>query len=290
MDNNDRRQRHNVPRHPSHPGALQSQAQYPVVGATDRFRQAPQAAAAQTPTSAPQGSRIPSQSYYAYQGHPQYAASNVQPSYGAQEYGAETPQRAAPYAQYGMYNVPGAQAAASGQSQYDPVQPYQQGRDSGAIEVLNSGFGSVPQAAAQYYMPGQEGPAGTAAAAMPTQSVPSQYSSLAYTGQQAPAERESMTPQYSAAGMTDSRQAPSQEQEYPPSYRAKSGEHEEFYTTFNNLLKTSNEHSSKGRCREAAETLIQVSDWLFQWAESVGEYTNRVRQERTAELTPRSSG
>jgi hypothetical protein len=283
MDNNDRRQRHNP-----HPGSLQSaQTQYPMVSAPDRFSQAPQAAVAQPPTSAPPGSRIGSQPYYAFsaqaqaQAHPQYAASQVQPSYGAQEYASEQPQRVGHYAQYGqnvMYNVPGAHAPASGQSQYESVQPYQQGRDS-AIGVLNSGFSSVPQpAGAQYYMPGQEGSAGTAPAAMATQSVPSQYSSLAYTGQHAPGEREPLDPQYSTPGMADAHHATSQDQFPEASLRAgagdSGGEYEQFFVRYQDLLKRSNESTKDGRLRESAETLLQLSGWLFQWAETIGKYAN----------------
>jgi hypothetical protein len=277
MDNNDRRQRHTIPGQAQHPVAPQAQAQYSVESASERFRQAPQPAAAQLPTSAPQVSRMGSQTYYSYQpnAYPQYANPAVQTPQGAPEYASEQPQRAYQYGQSVMYNVPGAHAPAGGQSQYEPVQPYQQGRES-AIEVLNSGFGSVPQASAQYYMPSQEGPAATAATAMATQSVPSQYPSLPYTGQQAQVEREQLSAPYSTPDMPEPHQSTAQESysHAQSNYRESTtaaGEHEEFYNTFDNLLKRTNDHTAHGRMRDASETLMQLSDWFFRWVEPLGK-------------------
>ena len=150
MDN-DRRPRHTPSGYASQQGTLlPPQASYPVVSAPDRFRQPPLTAPA-PPTSVPSsGSRASSQGYgYAYGEGAQFGSS-IQPSpvaYAAQDYAAEqqqqaqrAPQQYSPYGQNIMYSVPGAQASAQASSQYEPVEQYQQNRDS-AIQVLSTGFG-----------------------------------------------------------------------------------------------------------------------------------------------------
>lgn len=280
MDNNDRRQRQNPSGYASQQGTLlQPQSQYPVVSASDRFRQAPLTAQA-PPTSAPSASRASSQSYgYAYDQGSQFVASAIQPAYGAQDYASDQPQQRAPqYSQYGqnvLYSVPGAPTSAAGQSQYEPVQQYQQSRDS-AIEVLNTGFGVAQP---QYYgVPGQEGPTSAPATAMAAQNVPSQYSSLGYTAPQAPVGRESLAPSYTAAGMTDPHQAPSQGAYTQGSYSEQSGsEYDEFYNNYQNEVKKTFEQTRDGHLSEAAQNLYRLSDWLLHWAETLGTYSLWVR-------------
>ncbi|KAF1950003.1 hypothetical protein CC80DRAFT_427767 [Byssothecium circinans] len=240
MDN-ERRPRHNPGYASQQQGALlqPQQASFPVVSASDRFRQAPLAATAVS-ASAPAQSQAQSQpqsqagsggragstsSYgYAYGEASQFVAPGIQQqagvSYGAQDYGAEQQaphahshsQRASQqFPQYGqnvLYSVAGAQVSAAGASQYEPVpvqvQQYQQNRDS-AIEVLGTSFGVAQP---QYYgaVPSEGGPTSAPAPSIATQNVPSQYPSLGYTAQPAPVGRESLAPAYTQAGMTDPHQ------------------------------------------------------------------------------------
>ena len=286
MDHNDRRPRQNLSGYAGQQGTLlQPQAQYPVVSASapDRFRQAP-LAAQQPPTSAPSGSR------YAYEPASQFAGSSIQPSYGAQEYAVEQQQpqqRASQYGQYGqsVYGVAGAQAPAAGQSQYESVQqPYEASRDP-AIQALGTSFG-VAQGQAYYGV--QEGPTSAPASAIAPQNVPSQYSSLGYPVTQPPVAREHQA--YSAAGMTDPHQAAAQGG-YAHAQAGFSGEqhgeneYDNFYNTYQQELKKTFEHTRDGRLREAGDQLFRLSDWLLQWAETLGEYLSSRHHERAAELT-----
>lgn len=290
MDN-DRRPRQNPSGYAGQQGTLlQPQASYPVVSAPDRLRQ--------PPTSAPaSGSRASTQSYgYAYGEGSQFVGSSIQQpgvSYGTQEYAADQPpsQRASQqYPQYGqgvMYNVPGAQPSAAGSSQYEPVQQYNQSRDS-AIEVLGNNFGV---AQAQYYggVPSEGGPTSAPASAIAPQNVPSQYPSLGYTAQQAAVGREALAPAYSAAAMTDAHQptAPAYGQ---PGYGDQPGaagdsQYDDFYNHYQTELKRTFEHIRDGRLSEAAGALFRLSDWLLHWAETLGECSRSARRGRAAELT-----
>ncbi|PVH92021.1 hypothetical protein DM02DRAFT_305331 [Periconia macrospinosa] len=292
MDN-DRRARQNPSSgYASQQGTLlQPQASYPVVSASDRFRQAP--LTAHPPTSAASGSRAgSSQGYgYAYGEGSQFVPSSIQQpgvSYGAQDYAAaageqQTPQRTSQqYQQYGQ-NVmyPGSAGSAS---QYEPVQPYQQNRES-AIEVLGTNFGV---AQTQYYggVPSEGGPTSAPTAGIATQNLPSQYPSLAYTtAQQAPVGRESLAPAYSAAaGMTDPHPptassgypqqsagyADQQQQQQQQQQRQSSGnEYDDFYNNYQSELKKTFECIRDDRLGEAAPQLYRLSDWLLHWADTL---------------------
>lgn len=292
MDN-DRRPRHTPSGYTSQQGTLlPPQASYPVVSAPDRFRQPPLTAPA-PPTSVPSsGSRASSQGYgYAY-GEGSQFGSSIQPSsvpYGAQDYGSEqqqqaqrTPQQYTPYGQNIMYSVPGAQSSATGSSQYEPVEQYQQNRDS-AIQVLSTGFGVAQP---QYY---ESGPTSAPASAIASQNVPSQYPSLGYTAPQAQVGREALAPAYSAAGMTDPHQAPSQGGYPQGNYsdpQANSGnEYDDFYRTYQSELKKTFEHVRDGRLSEAGTLLFRMSDWLLHFAETLGKAFHAYSTERAAELT-----
>ncbi|KAF2652903.1 hypothetical protein K491DRAFT_26517 [Lophiostoma macrostomum CBS 122681] len=246
MDNNDRRPRQNPPGYAGQPGTLlQPQAQYPV-----------------------------------------FVGPTIQTSYGAQEYGAEpqqqqqpAPQRASQYGQYGqgvMYTgVPGAQAAAGGQAQYESVQqPYEASTSFGVAQ-------------AQYYGV-QEGPTSAPASAIAPQNVPSQYSSLGYSAPQASVGREP----YPAASMANPHQAPAQsgyQQHAQVGFggggggdQASGSDYDDFYNTYQTELKKTFEHTRDGRLREAAEQLVRLSDWLLQWAETLvrdeeTQYEDRLR-------------
>lgn len=288
MDPNDRRPRQNPSGYASQQGTLlPSQASYPVVSASDRYGQAPLTAPA-PPTSAP-GSRAGSSYGYAY-GEGQQFASSIQPSnvsYGAQNYGGgqqQSPQRASqqysPYGQNVMYGVAGAQGSASGSS-YEPVEQYQQNRDS-AIQVLSTGFGVAQP---QYY---ESGPTSAPASALATQSVPSQYPSLGYTTPQATVGRESLTPAYSNAGMTDPHQPTAQAGYSQGGYsdqQSAGNEFDVFYNRYQTELKRTFEHVRDGRLGEAAQQLFMLSDWVLHYAETLGEIPQWSGVERAAELT-----
>jgi hypothetical protein len=289
----DRRPRHTPSGYASQQGTLlPPQASYPVVSAPDRYRQPPLTAPA-PPTSLPSsGSRASSQGYgYAYGEGAQFGSS-IQPSnvsYGAQDYGTDqqqqaqrTPQQYSPYGQNVMYSVPGAQGSATGSSQYEPVEQYQQNRDS-AIQVLSTGFGVAQP---QYY---EGGPTSAPASAIASQSVPSQYPSLAYTASQAQVGREALAPAYSAAGMADPNQAPSQpgypQASYSESQPGSGNDYDDFYRTYQSELKKTFEHVRDSRLSEAGTMLFRMSDWLLHFAETLGEFVHLCRIERAAELT-----
>ncbi|KAF2120064.1 hypothetical protein BDV96DRAFT_486002 [Lophiotrema nucula] len=277
MENNDRRQRQTNPSgYAAQQGTLlQSESQYPVVSASDRFRQAP-LTAGQPPTSAPASrSRASAQSYgYAYGEGSQFVGSSIQPSgvaYGAQDYAAEQPRASQQYGHYNqnvMYNVPGPQASAAPPAQYEPVQPYGQQRDSSAIEVLTTGFGvAQPQ---QYYV-GEGGPTSAPAISAAPPNVPSQYQTLGYTAQQGPSGRDTIPSGYSTAAMSDP-QAPAPGYNPTTAYGDQSGsEYDDFYNNYQNELKKTFEHTRDGRLSEAAANLFRLSDWLLHWAETLGK-------------------
>jgi hypothetical protein len=285
MDN-DRRSRQNPSGYANQQGTLLP-PQYPVVSASDRYRQAPLTASA-PPTS---GSRAGSSGYgYAYGEGAQFGSS-IQPSpvsYGAQDYGTgqqQSPQRASqPYSPYGqpvMYGVAGAQGSASGSSQYEPVEQYQQNRDS-AIQVLSTGFGV---AQAPYY---EGGPTSAPASALPSQNVPSQYPSLGYTAPQASVGRETLAPAYTAAGMTDQTHATAQAGYSQGSYSEQpstGNEFDAFYQRYQDELKRTFQHVRDGSLAEAAQQLFMLSDWVLHYAETLGELFCSRSTGRAAELT-----
>lgn len=257
---------------------LPSQASYPVVSAPDRYRHAPLTPSAPPGSASSSGSRASPSAYgYAYAHGSQYGSS-IQPSpvqYGSQDYGTgqqQSPQRApqqySPYAQSVMYGVGGAQGSATASSQYEPVEQYQQNRDS-AIQVLSTGFGV---AQAPYY---ESGPTSAPASALASQNVPSQYPSLGYTASQASVGRESLAPAFTTAGMTD----PSQATAHPGYSQANYGEQpaagnefDVFYNRYQTELKRTFEHVRDGRLSEAAQQLYMLSDWVLHYAETLGEF------------------
>jgi hypothetical protein len=267
---------------------LPPQTSYPVVSAPDRYRQAPLAAPA-PPTSS--GSRASPGGYgYGYAEGSQFGSS-TQPagvSYGAQDYSTghqQSPQRAAqqysPYGQNIMYGVPGAQGSAPGSSQYEPVEQYQQNRDS-AIQVLSTGFGV---AQTPYY---ESGPTSAPASALASQTVPSQYPSLGYTSPHASVGRETLAPAFTSAGMTDPHQATAQAGYSQSNYSeppTAGNEFDLFYSRYQTELKRTFEHVRDGLLAEAAQQLFMLSDWVLHYAETLGKLHRHCAIERTAELT-----
>ncbi|KAF2683604.1 hypothetical protein K458DRAFT_39772 [Lentithecium fluviatile CBS 122367] len=291
MDN-DRRPRQTLAGYAGQQGnLLPPQASYPVVSASDRFRQAP--LTAQPPTSAPaSGGRASAssgaQSYgYAYGEGSQFVGSSIQQpgvSYGG-DYAsdAQPAQRASqhyqPYGQSAMYS---AQAPATATSQYEGVQPYQQNRE--AIEVLGTNFGVAQP---QYYggVPSEGGPTSAPATAIATQNVPSQYPPLGYTAQQAPVGRESLAPAYTAAAMTDPHQPTASGAYGQPAYgeqtqHGSGNEYDDFYNNYQAELKKTFEYIRDGRLDEAAPQLFRLSDWLLHWAETLVRDDEAHQQQR----------
>ncbi|KAL5114249.1 hypothetical protein ACEQ8H_007858 [Pleosporales sp. CAS-2024a] len=254
---------------------LPPQASYPVASAPDRYRQAPLTAAAGAASSAAGGSRASAAGYgYAYaDGSP--FGSSMQPAavqYGGHDYGAgpqqsppRAPQQYSPYL-YGV-GVGGAPGPATASPQYEAVEQYQQNRDS-AMHVLGTGFGVAQP---PYY---ESGPTSAPAAALASQTVPSQYPSLAYTAPQSSVGRETLAPAFTTAGMTDpSSHAPAQPPYGQPAYAdppAAASEFDVFYTRYQTELKRTFEHVRDARLSEAAQQLYMLSDWVLHYAETLG--------------------
>ncbi|KAF2431597.1 hypothetical protein EJ08DRAFT_669953 [Tothia fuscella] len=270
MDSNDRRQRQNNPSgYANQQGLIQTSPQYPATSSADRYRQL----AVQSPSSVPtagRGGNLPGYSYpspYGENAHFNGSAMNAAPLQYQAEYGQDTQRSQQQYPQYAsniMYNVP-AQQTASPQSPYETVQPYQQPRQSAAIEVLSSQFG-VPQ---PYYVPGEGGPTSVPSSAIAGQNVPSQYTSMSYTTQ-SPVGREPLASAY-ATGMADPTQNSPQAGYGQPSYSAQSDAAlDSAYGLYQTELRRTFECVRDGRLAEAGNSLIHISDWLLGNAEALG--------------------
>lgn len=170
-----------------------------------------------------------------------------------------------------MYSVGAPQGSPGSSSQYEPVEQYQQNRDS-AIQVLSTGFGV---AQTQYYnVPGESGPTSTPASAI-AQNVPSQYPSLGYTAPQAPVGRETLAPAFTAAGMTDPHQPTAQggyQGAYPDPHST-GNEYDDFYNNYQTELKKTFQSVHDGKLSEAASQLYRLTDWLLHWAETLGTFS-----------------
>jgi hypothetical protein len=270
MDSNDRRHRQNNPSgYANQQGLIQGSPQYPATSSADRFRQL----AVQSPTSAPssgRGGNIPGYSYpYAEGAQFGSSAMNAAPLQYQAEYGQDTARSQQQYSQYGsniMYNVP-SQQTASPQSPYETVQPYQQPRQSAAIEVLSTQFG-VPQ---QYYVAGEGGPTSVPNTAIAGQNVQSQYTPLSYTTQ-SPVARDTIASAY-ATGMADASQSSPQAGYGQPAYGSQSDAAlDNAYGQYQTELRRTFEGVREGRLAEAGTSLIHISDWLLGNAEALGEF------------------
>jgi hypothetical protein len=281
MDSNDRRQRQSNPSgYASQQGLIQSSPQYPATSSADRFRQSQ--LAVQSPTSAPttgRGGNIPGYTYPYGEGAPfsgstMNAAPLQYPEYPQESQRSQQQQQQ--YPQYGsniMYNVP-SQPSASPQSPYETVQPYQQPRQTAAIEVLSTNFG-VPQ---QYYVAGGEGgPTSVPNSAIPGQNVPSQYTPLSYTTQ-SPVGREPLASAY-ATGMADPNQNSPQAGYGQPAYGGGAQADaalDNAYGQYQTELRRTFECVRDGRLAEAGNSLIHISDWLLGNAEALGKFHSVV--------------
>ncbi|KAF2271604.1 uncharacterized protein EI97DRAFT_462720 [Westerdykella ornata] len=236
----------------------------------------------QPSTASAAGTRSSSQGFgYSYdQG---YGGHQGNPPYGAQEYGSEqTSQRVHHYAQQGhnsMYSMPSAQASVQGPTQYDSVQPYQS-RET-PLDVLSGGY--TPVAQGQYYnVSGQEAPASAPVGGMPAH-PPSQYASMGYTPTPPPGAvgRESVTPSYTAAGMTDPHQ-PASRGPYPEAGFTEQSAHnwDQYYGQFRDAAKQIFTAVKNGQLSEAGRHLLSLTDWLFQVAETLGLHRDDAEQQQ----------
>lgn len=278
MDRNDGRQRQNHSGYANQQGT--SLGQYPLGHPSDRFRQQPLASNAQLSTPAPAGPRG-AQNYggYDYDTDSQFAG-NMPQSYGQQQYssGPPPPQRTpqAHYPQYGsnpIYQIPGAQG--EGSSQYGSVSQYQQNQEP-AIETLNSGFRNVNVTQPQYYGAGggQEGAATTTGVPIPPQPMTSQYQQMGYTSHPSPRVRE--TPNFPGASMADPRQTTTPQ----PSFAAASFQDtsDSSATAYAELAKKTSSifsHVHAVRLEQAAEELLQMTDWMSNYAEHLSKASVR---------------
>jgi len=180
------------------------------------------------------------------------------------EYAPESQRLQQPYQQYGsnmMYSVPQQQPAAP-QSPYEPVQQYQQPRQSAAIEILSSQFG-VPQS--YYNVPGEGGPT-SAPIGMGAQ--PSQYPPLSYTTQ-SPVGHDSIATAYSS-GMQDPTQGSQGAYSQQGYLQQSPSELDHAWATYQAELRRTFECVRDGRLSEGGELLIKISDWLLPNAENLG--------------------
>lgn len=199
-----------------------------------------------------------------------------QPTYGEGSQRSQQQQQQQPQYQYGsnmMFNPQQQQQqqqqqAAPPQQSYETVQHYQP-QENVALGVLSSQL-EVPR---QYFVPGEGGPTSAPAATAMTQQhhVPSQYSSMSHTYQQT-AGRAPLASAY-GSGMNDPTHASSQgafgqQQDY--SVQASENWQDSAYENYQTALRETFQFTRDGRLVEAAETLVRISSWLLQNAESLG--------------------
>ncbi|KAL9072369.1 MAG: hypothetical protein Q9157_005127 [Trypethelium eluteriae] len=291
MESNDRHQRQiESVSYGSQRGIPPNTAQYTNVSAADRFR--PSSLVSQSPGAAGAGARgsgsAPSYAY-GYGDNNSFVGSSLQqsgmqyqPSYGES---SQRPQQQQPQYQYGsnlMFNQQqqqSQQAQAPPQQSYEAVQQYQP-QENVALGVLSSQL-EVPR---QYFVPGEGGPTSAPAAPAMTQqqAIPSQYSSLSHTyPQPTGGGRASLTSAY-GPGMNDPTHASSQgaayghqQQEFSSvqggggAAAAAENWQDSAYENYQQALRETFQFTHDGRLAEAAETLLRISSWLLQNAESL---------------------
>ncbi|KAL9094182.1 MAG: hypothetical protein Q9165_003597 [Trypethelium subeluteriae] len=308
MESNDRHQRQiESASYGSQRGIPPNTAQYTSASAADRFR--PSNLASQSPGAAGAGGRgsgsAPSYAY-GYGDNNSFVGSSLQqsgmqyqPSYGESSQRPQPQQQ--PQYQYGsslLYNQQQQQQqqqqqppAAPPQQSYEAVQQYQP-QENVALGVLSSQL-EVPR---QYFVPGEGGPTSAPAAPAMTQQqpVPSPYSLMSHTYPQ-PAGgggRASLASAYGSA-MNDPTHASSQgaataavaaygqqQQDFSSvqgggggsssSAAAAENWQDSAYETYQTALRETFQFTHDGRLAEAAETLLRISSWLLQNAESLG--------------------
>jgi hypothetical protein len=265
MDSNDPRRRQSHPSgYASQQGILPTSQQYPATSVPDRYGSSQLGIASPTSSrSAARSGNIPGYNY-AYGESSSFAGSSMNPAsmQYQSEYGQDTQRQSQSYGQYGssiMYPVPSQQQAPP-QSPYEPVQQYQQPRQSTAIEVLTNQFG-VPQ---QYYGAGEGGSTSAPISAIGTHNVPAHYPPMSYTAQ-TPASRESIPSAYGMADTSQSSQAGYGQSGYTAS------ELDTAYGQYQSELKRTFECVRDGRLAEAGGSLVSISEWLLGNAEVLGK-------------------
>ncbi|KAI9709057.1 MAG: hypothetical protein M1820_003503 [Bogoriella megaspora] len=275
MESSDRRHRQiDTSNYGAQRGITSNPSQYAPTSAPDRFRQSNIAAQSPGSGGTPNRQSGSNQSYgYGYGDNNQFVGSSLQQSgmqftgnYGE---GAQRSQQQPQQYQYGsgmMYNP--QQQQSQPQQSYDSVQQYQP-PESVALGVLSSQL-EVPR---QYFVAGEGGPTSApAATSLPQQQhISSQYPALSQPYQQA-AGRASLTPTY-GSGMSEPAQASSQgAYAQQGDYTAQTAENwtESAYENYQRHLREAFQQIRDGRLVEAAETLLRISSWLLQNAETLG--------------------
>ena len=281
MESNDRHQRQIEPAsYGSQRGLPPNAAQYTGASTSDRFRA--QSVVSQSPGTAGtsgRGSSSATSYSYGYGDNNSFVGAGMQqggiqyqPNYS--EGSQRSQQQQQPQYQYGsgmMFNPQQPQQAPPQQS-YEAVQHYQP-QENVALGVLSSQL----EVSRQYFVPGEGGPTSAPAATALTQQqhVPSQYPSMSHTYQQ-PAGRAPLAPAY-GSGMTDPTTHASsqggafgQQQEY--SVQGAENWQDSAYDNYQAALRESFQFTRDGRLADAAETLLRISSWLLQNAESLGKW------------------
>ncbi|KAI4147619.1 MAG: hypothetical protein L6R39_003062 [Caloplaca ligustica] len=229
----------------------------------ERFGQA-QMMSGRGPTSASVGSMTGAQHQevgnYGYAQGSQYQPAQVQSSSlhfpATYQPDLQRSQNVPQYTSQVAYNVPQQQQP---RSPYDPMPQYQP-RQSAALEVLSNQFG-VPQ-----YYPGGE-PIGVAAQTSPAQQyAPSHFQqSLPY---QAPGIGRGPASTAYPSGMAEYPHSSMQEMVEHP--QPETSSHDEEYQKYQEAVRQVFEDASRGRLVEAAQSLLEISEWLRGHAKDLG--------------------
>ena len=263
----------------SQAGLPPNAAQYTSVSASERYR--PPSLVAQSSGSAGAGGRGSgsASSYgYGYGDNNSFVGSSMpqsgipyQPTYS--ESSQRTPQHQYQYGGNMMFGSQQqqqqqTQQQAPPQSSFEAVQQYQP-QENVALGVLSSQL-EVPR---QYFVPGEGALTSAPAATAMTQQqhIPSQYSTMSHTYPQS-AGRTSLAAAY-GSGMSDPTHAGSQgaygqQQDY--SVQGAETWTESVYEYYETGLRETFQFTHDGRLAEAAETLLRISSWLLQNAETLG--------------------
>ena len=277
MESNDRHQRQIEPTsYGGQRGVPSNNAQYTSANTSDRYRTP--SLVSQSPGAAGVGGRGSGSASgygYGYGDNSSFVGSSMQQggiqyqsnySEGSQRTQHQQQQHQYQYGSNMMFNP--QQQQAPPQQSFEAVQHYQP-QENVALGVLSSQL-EVPR---QYFVPGEGGPTSAPAATALTQQqhVPSQYPSMSHTYQQ-PAGRTPLASAY-GTGMTDpthtsSQGAFGQQQEY--SAQGTENWQDSAYENYQTALRETFSFTRDGRLAEAAETLLRISSWLLQNAESLG--------------------
>jgi hypothetical protein len=193
--------------------------------------------------------------------------------------------------QYGSGMVYGIAQQLSQNPPYDPVLPFQPSRrPAGGIEVLPPGFAGV----SPFYVPNEQL---TSAATVTSQHAPSPFPSVGFSQQSPAGGRSSLAPSLYSPAMTDlppplplqppPSSAPAQQiqHQHPNTHQqainatdmgqgtsGPSSAYDPGYNWYQNSLKRTFEQIHGGQLAEAAQTLLEISDWLLGHAVELGKH------------------